>query len=184
MTSEKAKMISGQIYFSNDSELVRERAIVHSECHVYNSTPGCNPEKLNRLSSHFGSVGKGCDIVPPFYCDYGYNLHLGDNVFFNLNCVILDCARVRIGDRVKFGPGVQVYTAGHVLDPVRRGAGDEFAEEIAIESDVWVGGGAIILPGVSIGYGSVIGAGSVVSRDIPERVVAVGNPCAVIRRIE
>ena len=183
MASEKSKMISGQIYYSNDPELVQEREVVHYECHLFNSTHGCGETKFERLQAHFASCGNGCYIEPPFYLDYGYNLHLGDNVYFNINCTILDCAKVTIGDRVKFGPGVQVYTAGHVLDPVRRGAGDEFAKEIHIAADVWVGGGSIILPGVNIGYGSVIGAGSVVSRDIPDKVVAVGNPCSVIRPI-
>lgn len=123
-------------------------------------------------------------IEPPFYCDYGTNITLGHKVFFNFNCVVLDVAPVRIGDYVLFGPSVQVYTATHPLNAAERRRGLESGQSIEIGSDVWVGGGAIICPGVTIGARSLIGAGSVVTRDIPEDVIAAGNPCRVIRPLE
>jgi maltose O-acetyltransferase len=127
---------------------------------------------------------QGVWIEPPFYCDYGSNITLGDKVYFNFNCIILDIAPVVIGSGVMFGPAVQIYTATHPLNAAERNSGLEFGLPISIGDDVWVGGGAIICPGVKIGARSVIGAGSVVTKDIPEDVLAVGNPCRVIRAIE
>jgi maltose O-acetyltransferase len=131
----------------------------------------------------FGAMGEGVSIEPPFFCDYGGNITLGDRVFFNFNCVILDPAPVTIGSDVFFGSGVQIYTATHPIDPRERTHGLEAAQPIVIGSDVWVGGGAIICPGVRIGARSVLGAGSVATRDVPEGVVAAGNPCRVLRRV-
>ncbi|ACE83918.1 sugar O-acetyltransferase [Cellvibrio japonicus] len=122
-------------------------------------------------------------IEPHFFCDYGSNIYLGDNFYANHNCVILDVADVRIGDRVMFGPNVQLYATTHPLDPAERATGKEFCANITIGDDCWIGGGAIILAGVTIGAGSVIGAGSLVNRDIPAGVVAAGNPCKVIKNI-
>ena len=121
-------------------------------------------------------------MQPPFYCDYGSNIHLGQRVFFNFNCVVLDVCPVRIGDFTLFGPSVQIYTATHPLDATLRRT-QEYGKPVTIGSDVWVGGAAVICPGVTIGARSVIGAGSVVTRDIPEEVFAAGNPCRVIRGI-
>ena len=129
------------------------------------------------------AAGHGLWIEPPFYCDYGSNITLGERVFFNFNCVILDVAPVRIGSRVLFGPAVQVYAATHPLSAAERSTGLELGKMVEIGDDVWIGGGAIICPGVSIGARSVIGAGSVVTRDIPEEVLAVGNPCRVVRKV-
>jgi maltose O-acetyltransferase len=123
-------------------------------------------------------------IEPPFFCDYGSNIRMGDRVFFNFNCVILDPGLVTIGSDVQLGPAVQIYTATHPLGHAARRAGPELAKPVTIGSDVWVGGGAIILPGVTIGARSVIGAASVVTADVPEGVLAAGNPCRVIRTIE
>lgn len=181
MLSEKQKMLSGADYLASDSELTKERALAHAKCHGFNSTSGCSPEKLQILAQTFGSCGADCYIEPPFFLDYGYNLFLGQNVYLNFNCIILDCSVVTIGDCVKFGPNVQVYTAGHSLNHAKRLQGYEFAKPITIGSNVWVGGGSIILPGVNIGDNAVIGAGSLVSKSIPANVVAVGNPCRVIR---
>jgi maltose O-acetyltransferase len=129
----------------------------------------------------------GCEtdafITPPFFCDYGYNISLGANTYFNFNCVVLDVMRVRIGSNALFGPGVHIYTASHPMTAAERRSGLEFGKAVSIGSDVWVGGNAVICPGVSIGPGSVIGAGSVVTVDIPESVFAAGNPCRVIRQI-
>jgi len=126
------------------------------------------------------AAGQGAWIEPPFYCDYGYNITLGDKVFFNFNCVVLDVCEVRIGDFTLFGPGVQILTPLHPLDHELRRK-QEFGKPIEIGSDVWVGGGALILAGVRIGSRAVIGAGSVVTRDIPEGAFAAGNPCRVVR---
>jgi len=122
-------------------------------------------------------------MQPPFFCDYGSNIHLGEKVFFNFNCVVLDVCPVRIGSYTLFGPAVQILTATHPLDAAERRRGLEGATPIEIGADVWVGGGAIICPGVRIGAQAVIGAGSVVTRDVPERTIAAGNPCRVIRTI-
>ena len=123
-------------------------------------------------------------ITPPFQCDYGYNITLGEGVYFNVNCVVLDVAPVRIGARTLMGPGVQLYTASHPMSPEERAGGLELGVPITIGEDVWIGGGAIVCPGVTIGDGAVIGAGSVVTRDVPARVFAAGNPCRVIRSLE
>lgn len=181
MLSEKQKMLAGSDYLASDAELTRERTLAHTTCHGFNATPGCNSEKLKILAQSFGSCGTDCYIEPPFFFDYGYNLFLGQNVYLNFNCIILDCSVVTIGDFVKFGPNVQVYTAGHSLDNAKRLQGFEFAKPITIGSNVWVGGGSIILPGVDIGKNAVIGAGSLVSKSIPANVVAFGNPCKVVR---
>jgi maltose O-acetyltransferase len=128
--------------------------------------------------------GTGLWIQPPFYCDYGTNIKVGDKVFFNFNCVVLDVAQVTVGSRTLFGPNVQIYTATHPLDHAERATGLEYAKPITIGSDVWVGGNVVICPGVNIGDRSVIGAGSVVTNDIPADVIAAGNPCRVIRPVE
>lgn len=181
MLSEKQKMLAGADYIASDSALMHERSLAHAQCHEFNATSGCSPEKLKALTQSLGACGTDCYIEPPFFLDYGYNLHLGDNVYLNYNCVILDCSIVKIGDCVKFGPNVQVFTAGHSLNNAKRLQGYEFAKPITIGANVWIGGGSIILPGVTIGDNAVIGAGSLVSRNIPENVVAFGNPCRVIR---
>lgn len=130
----------------------------------------------------FGKGGDSVWMQPPFFCDYGSNIHLGERVFFNFNCVVLDVCQVTIGNFTLFGPGVQIYTATHPMNAELRRK-QEFAKQIEIGSDVWVGGGAFICPGVKIGSKTVIGAGSVVTRDIPDSVFAAGNPCRVIRPI-
>ena len=181
MLSEKQKMLSGADYIASDPELVNDRSLAHGKCHKFNSTPGCCPEKLKDLMQTLGSCGTDCYIEPPLFFDYGYNLHLGNNVYLNCNCIILDCSKVELGDFVKFGPNVQLFTAGHPLNNAKRLKGYEFAKPISIGSNVWIGGGSIILPGVEIGDNTVIGAGSLVSKSIPANVVAFGNPCRVIR---
>ena len=143
----------------------------------YNATDPADTEKRNSLLNNlFEKTGKNVSIEPPFFCDYGKQIVLGDNVFFNFNCVILDCARVEIGEGTQIGPHVQIYTATHPINPQSRREGKEFAAPIKIGKNVWIGGNTVILPGVTIGDGAVIGAGSVVTKDIPAFCVAVGNP--------
>lgn len=176
-------MVRGELYNPMDPELVAMRAYARDALRAYNvSVEGS--ARADILARLLGCVPAGLCIEPPFYCDYGTNLRIGAGVFMNFNCVILDVAPVTIGDRVMFGPAVQIYTATHPLIAQERSAGREYAKPIVIGADVWVGGGAIINPGVTIGARSVIGSGSVVTRDIPESVLAAGNPCRVIRRID
>ena len=183
MRSEKDKMLAGELYDPLDAELVRARERARDLCQDLNATREADHETRRRiLKELFSSGGDSVWMQPPFYCDYGSNILLGQRVFFNFNCVVLDVCRVTIGDFTLFGPAVQIYTATHPMNAELRRK-QEFAKPITIGSDIWVGGGAIICPGVTIGSRSVIGAGSVVTRDIPEGVFAAGNPCRVIREI-
>jgi maltose O-acetyltransferase len=163
--------------------LVAGRARARDLCHQLNATRESDEvERRGILCDLFGSGGDSVWMQSPFYCDYGTNIELGERVFFNFNCILLDVCRVRIGDFTLFGPAVQVYTPLHPFNAAQRRR-EEFGKPIEIGSDVWVGGGAIILAGVRIGSRSVIGAGSVVTRDVPEDVFAAGNPCRIIRAI-
>jgi maltose O-acetyltransferase len=171
-------MLAGEMYLAGDPELVADRERCEQLMRAYNA--GGEESVLRGL---IGSVGKETYIRPPFFCDYGYNITLGDNVFMNFNCVILDVVPVTIGDRVQVASAVQLLAADHPLDPVERASGREFGSPITIEDDVWLGGGAIVCPGVTIGARAVLGAGSVVTKDIPPGVVAVGNPCRVLREL-
>lgn len=181
MSGELRKMLAGEMYDPMDPELVAARERARDLCWALNaSRDGDHEERRRILRELFGKGGDSVRMQPPFYCDYGTNIQLGEGVFFNFNCVVLDVCPVRIGDFTLLGPAVQVYTASHPLDAALRRK-EEFGKPVQIGSDVWVGGGAIILPGVSIGDRAVIGAGSVVTRNIPEGVFAAGNPCRVIR---
>lgn len=182
MKTEKDKMLAGEIYNPADPELAAGRLRARRIIREFNAVePEDEARRSAILKELFGSAGEGVLIEPPFYCDYGFNVHAEDNVFFNFDCVILDSARVEIGSWTKFAPGVHIYTATHPLSVAARRAGEEFALPVRIGRTVWVGGGAIICPGVTIGDGSVIGAGSVVTKDVPAGVLAVGNPCRVVR---
>lgn len=184
MQTEKQKMLAGQLYQASDAQLVAERLHARGLCQQLNTLPADAPPAQRRrlLASLFGTE-TGADMTAPFFCDYGYNIRLGANAYFNFNCVVLDVAQVTIGDNCLFGPAVQIYTALHPLSAAERRAGVESGRPVVIGNDVWVGGAAVICPGVNIGDGSVIGAGSVVTRDIPAGVFAAGNPCRVIRKI-
>jgi maltose O-acetyltransferase len=183
MPSERELMIAGELYDPLDPVLVAARDRARDICWALNATRESEKEERRRLLVElFGAGGDSVWMQPPFFCDYGSNIELGERVFFNFNCVVLDVCHVRIGDYTLFGPAVQIYTAMHPLDAQER-RGREFGKPVDIGADVWVGGGAIITPGVRIGSRTVIGAGSVVTRDIPEGVFAAGNPCRVIRRI-
>jgi maltose O-acetyltransferase len=141
-------------------------------------------EKRQVLKQLLPCAGNDLWLQPPFFCDYGYNIKTGEKVFFNFNCVVLDAAPVTIGSRTLFGPNVQVYTATHPMNYAERASGVEFAKPITIGEDVWIGGSTVICPGITIGDRSIIGAGSVVTKNIPSNVVAAGNPCKVIRTLD
>lgn len=170
-------MLAGELYRPGSPELVADEKANKAWLAKYNAQLD-RPvdERRTLLATHFGSVGADCVIRPPFFCDYGYNIHLGDNVFLNFNCVILDIVEVRIGDRTQIGPAVQILAADHPRDAATRRTMLEFGRPVSIGADVWIGGGAIIVPGVTIGDGAVIGAGAVVTRDVPDGVTVVGNP--------
>ena len=183
MTTEQQKMLSGALYDPMDPALVAGRRRARDLCQALNASPDAAQEERRRiLVDLFGSGGDSVWMQPPFFCDYGGNIELGERVFFNFNCVVLDVCRVTIGSYTLFGPAVQVYTATHPMDAALRRK-QESGKPIEIGSDVWVGGGAIILPGVKIGDRAVIGAGSVVTKDVPAGAFAAGNPCRVIREI-
>ena len=183
LRTEREKMLAGELYDALDPELVADRYRVRDLCQKLNASSDADEELRRKICKQI--FGKGGDTVwmqPPFYCDYGSNIELGERVFFNFNCIVLDVCRVRIGDYALFGPGVQVLTPMHPLNASLRRK-EEYGKPIDIGSDVWVGAGALILPGVTIGSCAVIGAGSVVTRDVPAGMFAAGNPCRVIREI-
>jgi maltose O-acetyltransferase len=183
MKTEHQKMLDGELYDPMDPELVAGRTRARDLCQALNATREAAADERRRiLRELFGTGGESVWMQPPFFCDYGTNIELGERVFFNFNCVVLDVCRVQIGSFTLFGPAVQIYTATHPFNAGQRRRA-EFGKPVHIGSDVWVGGGAIILPGVRIGSRAVIGAGSVVTRDVPEGVFAAGNPCRVIREI-
>ena len=184
MTTERRKMLAGELYNPLDDELVRARDRARDLCQDLNATREQQQSERRRiLRELFAAGGDDVWMQPPFYCDYGANIRLGRKCFFNFNCVVLDVCQVTTGDHVLFGPAVQVYTATHPLDAELRRS-QESGKPVSIGSDVWIGGGAIICPGVNIGSRSVIGAGSVVTRNIPSDVFAAGNPCRVVRTLD
>ncbi len=183
MKSERQKMLAGEPYDPLDPELAAARARARDLCQALNATREAEQDARRRiLGDLFGAGGDTVWMQTPFFCDYGSNIKLGERVFFNFNCVVLDVCPVRIGSFTLFGPAVQILTPLHPMDAALRRR-EEFGRPVEIGSDVWVGGGAIILPGVRIGSRAVVGAGSVVTRDVPEGVFAAGNPCRVIREV-
>lgn len=182
--TELQKMLSDELYLANDPLLIEMRNNARRLFSKYNQTAYENhKERKAIMTSLLGKAGNNLDIQAPFFCDYGSHIFTGENVFMNFNCIILDCAEVVLGDNVFFGPNVQVYTAYHPVIAAERIKGPELAAPIAVKDNVWVGGGAIICKGVTIGENTTIGAGSVVTRDIPANVFAAGNPCRVIREL-
>jgi maltose O-acetyltransferase len=170
-------MLAGKLYDASDPVLVAERNRCSLLCERFNAISATDPEAgLAVLRELFGHLGDSVTVMAPFRCDYGYNIRLGDEVFLNFNCVILDVVEVVIGDRTQIGPATQIYAADHPRDAETRRTGLEFGRPVRIGSDVWIGGGAIILPGVTIGDGAVIGAGSVVTRDVAAGQTVAGNP--------
>ena len=184
MKTEKEKMLEGELYKAGDPQLTSERHRARGLIKIYNNLPEDQLDERNSLLKELiPHSGSNLEIQAPFYCDYGSNIVLGDNVFFNFNCVILDVTKVTIGNRCLFGPAVQIYTATHPLDHAQRATALEFGKSVTIGNDVWVGGNVTICPGVTIGDRTVIGAGSVVTKNIPSNVFAAGNPCKVIREL-
>lgn len=170
-------MLAGELYRPDDPEIVADQAETARWLARYNAAAGSSPEMLRAiLAERIPRLGEGVTIRPPFFCDYGSNIRLGDGVFLNFNCVILDVVTVTIGDRTQIGPAVQIYAADHPRDAVTRRSGVEFGRPVQIGRDAWIGGCAIILPGVSIGDGAVIGAGSVVTRNVEAGATVAGNP--------
>ncbi len=175
-------MLAGELYNAGDPLLSNERRRARALCKRYNElTADQHSLKHEILTNLLGKHGEGLKIEPPFYCDYGSNIFMGNNIYFNYNCIVLDVTAVQIGENVLIGPNVQIYTATHPMDYKERKEGLEYGKPVKIGSDVWIGGSAVICPGVTIGDRTVIGAGSVVVHDIPDDAFAAGNPCKVIR---
>ena len=182
--TEREKMLAGELYDCFDAELVAARTRVRDLCQTLNATREADRDlRRELLQQIFGKGGDTVWLQPPFFCDYGSNIECGERVFFNFNCTVLDVCKVTIGDYSQFGTGVQILTPLHPLNAELRRR-EEYGAPVTIGSDVWVGSGAIILPGVTIGSRTVIGAGSVVTRSLPDDVLAVGNPCRVLRKID
>ena len=183
--TEKEKAAAGMLYDANhDRTLLAEMAECREKCFRLNSTPPSeDTERKALIKGLLGKTGENFEIRSPFQCDYGYNIEVGENFFMNFNCVILDGAKVTFGDNVFIAPGCAFYTAGHPLDAEQRNKGLEYALPIRVGDNVWIGGNVIVLPGVTIGDNCVIGAGSVVTRDIPAGTVAAGNPCRVLKKV-
>lgn len=181
---EYQRMISGELYLSEDPELVAARARARALTFRFNHTPPDRPEERSAiLRELFGSTGEHFEIEPTLHVDYGINIHIGQRFYANANCVLLDVAEIRIGDDTMLAPGVQLLTATHPVDPVVRTSGRELGFPITIGRRVWLGGGVIVGPGVTIGDDVVVGSGAVVIKDLPDGVVAVGNPARVVRSI-
>ena len=181
--TEKEKMISQKL-FRDDDFLNEERKRAKDLCFKMNSTFPSQKEKIMEIAREIlGKTGEKFEIITPFWCDYGYNIEIGENFFSNHNLVILDCAKIKFGDNVFIAPNCGFYTVGHPVDFKSRNQGFEYAYPITVGNNVWIGGGVQVLPGVTIGNNVVIGSGSVVVHDIPSDSVAVGNPCRVIRKI-
>jgi maltose O-acetyltransferase len=178
--TEKQKMLAGELYHAGDPELQADQAAAKAWMVRYNAALGASAaERRLLLRERFADVGDGAVVRPPFHCDYGYNIRLGTDVFLNFNCVILDVVEVTIGAGTQIGPAVQIYTADHPRDPAERRTGAEFGRAVRIGRNAWIGGAAIILPGVTIGDDAVIGAGSIVTRDVPAGATARGNPARI-----
>jgi maltose O-acetyltransferase len=177
-------MLAGELYLGDDPELTAMRVRCKRLLREFESAdPGDLATRTALLRRLLGAAGEGAYIEPPFRCDYGSNIFVGARFYANFDCVILDCARIDIGDDVFFGPGVHLYGATHPIDAEQRIAGPEFARPVRLGARVWIGGRAVVLPGVTIGEGTTIGAGSVVARDVPAGVLAIGNPCRVVRKL-
>jgi len=182
--TEREKMLGGKLYKSFDENLVNERLQARQilfELNILN--PFQNDERNRLLGLLLGKIGSNPYIELPFRCDYGYNIEIGDNFYANFNCTILDCAKVSIGDNVLLAPNVSIFTAGHPIDAKKRNEGWEYAFPVKIGNNVWIGGNVVINPGINVGNNVVIGSGSVVTKNIPDNVVAAGNPCRFLRPI-
>ncbi|MFS0665887.1 maltose acetyltransferase domain-containing protein [Bacillus mojavensis] len=183
MLTEKEKMAAGELYNSEDRELSLERKHARNLIKQYNESPEDESVRTELLKNLLGSIGDQVTILPTFRCDYGYHIHMGDRIFVNFDCVILDVCEVRIGCDCLIAPGVHIYTAGHPLDPLVRKSGKEFGKPVTIGDNVWIGGRAVINPGVTIGDNAVIASGSVVTKDVPANTVVGGNPARKLKEL-
>ncbi len=182
--SQRERMLAGDLYIANDPQIIADSRRAAMLMHRFNTSDPADPEaRRNVLRELLGSLGEGAEIRPPMLCDYGYQIHIGARTFINYGAVLLDVGTITIGEDVQVGPNVQFLTPTHPIEPEARRAKWEAAEPITIGNNVWLGGGVIILPGVSIGENTVVGAGAVVTKDLPANVVAVGNPARVIRQL-
>lgn len=181
--TEKEKMIAGELYFANDPELVSDRMFARSQSQIINQAESAEL-RSQLLKETFGRTGKKIYMEPVINFDYGYNIFVGENFYANFNCTFLDVSTIEIGDNCMFAPNVQLYTATHPLHPVKRNSGLEYAKPIKIGDNVWLGGGVIVTPGVTLGKNVVVGAGSVVTKSFPDNVVIAGNPARIIKTVE
>lgn len=179
--TEKEKMICGELYDAGDKELVNERKRARQILAEINKN--CEKVKIDELKKLIPSADETTGVQAPFYCDYGYNIQIGKNFYVNFNAIFLDVCPIKIGDNCMFGPNVQLYTATHPINPIERNSGYEYGKPITIGNNVWIGGGAIVYPGVSIGDNSIIAAGAVIVKDVPNNVIVGGNPAKVIKEI-
>jgi len=184
MPSEKEKMLAGELYDPSDPELVADRKRARTLTRQYNGTTADETGRRRDIVDElFGSTGDDCYVEPPFRCDYGYNIHVGENFYANFDCVVLDVCRVEIGRNCMVGPGVHIYTATHPLDASERVAGREYGKPVTVGDDVWIGGGAVLNPGVTVGDEAVVGSGAVVTGDVPDGAVVQGNPAEVVKEL-
>ena len=181
--TEYEKMLAGELYDAGDPQLMEMRVKAKTWMRQYNQTAFDKPLREKMLKELFGKLGKNADIQTPFFCDYGCHIEVGNNFFANFNCVFLDCHYIKMGNNVFLGPHVQVYAAYHPVIAAERIKGPELAAPVIVNDNVWIGGGSILCAGITIGENTTIGAGSVVVKDIPANVVAVGNPCKVLREL-
>jgi maltose O-acetyltransferase len=183
--SQRERMVAGDLYLADDPQLVQESRRAEALTKEYNESSPFDPARRMRiLGDLLGSIGEEAEIRPPFYCDYGFHIHIGARTFVNFGLFALDVAEIRIGDDVQIGPSVQLLTPTHPLEPEPRRAKWEAAKPIAIGDNAWLGGGVVVCPGVTIGQDTVVGAGAVVTGDLPPGVLAVGNPARVVRPVE
>lgn len=185
LLTEKEKMAAGELYLSGDKELVQNRVEAQELIYQYNYTRGYEEEHRKEiLKLLLGSADETTTIMPTFRCDYGFHIHVGKNFYANFDCVMLDVCEIRIGDNCMFGPGVHIYTATHPLEPAERNSGLEYGKPVIIGDNVWIGGRAVINPGVVIGNNVVVASGSVVTKSVPDNVVIGGNPARILKAIE
>lgn len=185
MKTEKGKMLAGELYRPSDLELTKKRENARRLTRLFNETMESeHSERTRLLKELFGSTGKDLNIEPTLRCDYGSNIHVGENFYANFDCVFLDVCEIRIGDNCMIAPGVHIYTATHPLDPMERIAGLEYGKPVTIGDNVWIGGRAVINPGITIGNNVVIASGAIVTKDVPDDVIVGGNPAKVIKEID
>lgn len=182
--SQMARMLAGELYVADDPELRARHLRAQALLAKFNATAAEEGDERRRLlTALFARLGEGSVLKPTLRCDYGFNISIGDRTFINFDCVLLDCNRITIGSEVQIAPGVHIYTATHPIDAKQRRSGLEYAVPVEIRDGAWLGGGVIVCPGVTIGENTVVGAGSVVTGNLPANVVAAGNPCRVVRRL-